>query len=189
MKKYVLFLFVLALACSDDKDVLSDHPPFDDYRLYLSFSHTPGTSAYAGKDHFLSTGELSTSVHSEDYHYYNEAPENVTLKVTTSEANVFRVEISGVLGRLGTQIPESYIGNPELWNSIGCNYKLVVECNTSTEQVLAATLDISSDKFRSTQDLTSTMSFSNFQPTEDLWVISTDPTGNADVTIDVWLVQ
>ncbi|HEU5145876.1 MAG TPA: hypothetical protein VFT90_04140 [Chryseosolibacter sp.] len=199
MKKYLPLLFVLIMACSDDDKVLSNKPPFDDYMFALQFWHTPGTSTYSKVDAFSSWGQMeATTNYQEEYVYstgldYDGAlPSNVTLKVATKESNVFLLEMTGALARWGTKVPESYTGNPELWGSIGCNFKVVIECNPVTEEIIAGSLELWNAKFKFKEDITSRLRISNYEPYEKLWRISSDDqvfTPNADFSISVRLSQ
>ena len=198
MKKFLPLLFILIVACSDDDKVLTDHPPFDDYMLVLQFWHTPGTSTYEAVDAFSSTAKLKDSnPYAGDYYYSNKLNSDgqmsgSTLKVTTKESHLFVVEISGVLGRWGTKVPTNYTGDQELWNSVACNYKVLIECNPSTEEIIAASYEVWNEKFKFKEDITSRMRISNYEEYENLWRITSDDqqfNPDANFSISVRLVK
>lgn len=191
-------MFVLIVACSDDDKVLSDHPPFDEYMLAMRFWHAPGTSTYENVDIFSTTAQLKDSnPYAEDYYYFDKLNSDgtmsgSTLKVATKESNVFALEVSGMLARWGTKVPTSYTGDPELWNSYACNYKVLIECDPSTEEIIAASYEMWNEKFKFKEDITSRMRISNYEEYDNLWLITSDDqpfNPDASFSISVHLVK
>ena len=164
MKKIFPLLFVTIIACSDDNKRGTDQPPFDDYHLGLEFSHTSGTSTYELVNSFVSSAHLKDShpVSAGEYFYFDALDSNgempaSTLKVTTKESNVFAMDISGTLTRIGTKIPANYNGDPELWNSEVCYYRLLVECDPEKKEIISASYELWNEKFQIKEDLTASM--------------------------------
>lgn len=197
MKKYLPLLFVLILACSDDDKKLSDKPPFDTCLIAVAFSHKPGTSSYEGISAFSGSAYLNDSDLYSEYYYFDKlnadgSMSGATLKVVTQESGILALEISGMLARFGTEIPASYTGDPALWNSYGCKYKLLLECDPNTEEIIAGSYEMWNEKFKFKQDIKSRMRISNYQPYEDLWSITSDDqlfSPDASFNITVSLVQ
>ncbi len=75
---------------------------------------------------------------------------------------------------------------------MGCNFKIMVECNTSTEEIIAASYELWNAKFKSSEDITSAIRISNYEPYENLWTITSNDQpliANADFNISVRLMK
>lgn len=184
MKNYTVLFFIILLACAKEDTIISDRPPFDEFWLSTRFDYTRGSSGFSNLKYYNVWGKMRNEpVTGGGYWYYlsntstenpkgsGQLPAGGSLKVTARQNNIITIEGSGTLPRQGNKLPNLYTGDEALWMPTQCDYRIIVEADTDTKQILKVSFELANGKFVTKQDITNAMEF-HVLTSSNTWVIS-----------------
>jgi hypothetical protein len=160
----------LFIACDDSdnlkkSEVLATEPPFNEFWLSTRFEYSNASpNTYSELKYYSAYGAELNDLSGEYRYELNDGvevlPGDSKLTIAGSQ-NIVTIETSGTMTRKGEKLPVNYTGDPELWNSKTCKYVVKISINTSSMTVVSGSFELSSDTFKSQEDITNQMKISS----------------------------
>jgi hypothetical protein len=185
---FVIIIMLFSIACNKDNELKSKmvtEAPFDEFWLSTRFDYSLSSpTSFTNMQYYnIWAGKPQGS----EYYYMKESDSDIKINYA---GDILTIETYGDLKRTGDKVPVDYIGDPDLWDGLKCNYYIKIQVDISEDKVITGVFNLDNGKFRTEQNIADLMKISKITNGET-WAIGrkdgAEFIANADIrfTLDI----